>query len=137
MFYCFYKYMDLILIYQTLCKIFFCSSGGTRTHNPQWETGLKPVVYRQFHHRTIITIMSKNLKQKTPLFGEGFWNIICIKYYTLSLKVVSAKSPPINDMCKFFICVCLICFINIWYFLKVSSFIKNLLLRRNLPLHQL
>jgi hypothetical protein len=54
-----------------------------------------------------------NKHKKTPLFWRGVLNIICIKYYTLSLKVASAKSPPNNDMCKFFICVILICLINI------------------------
>jgi hypothetical protein len=43
------------------------------------------------------------------------------------LKVASAKSPPINNMCKFFICVFLICFINIQYFLKRSSFFHIIL----------
>ena len=44
-------------------------------------------------------------EQKNPsLLERGFKIFICIKSYTLSLKVASAKSPPINDMCKFFIC---------------------------------
>ena len=60
----------LTAVWELKFMCFYCSPGGTRTHNPQWETGLKPVVYRQFHHRTIITIMSKNLKQKTPLFWK-------------------------------------------------------------------
>jgi len=38
------------------------------------------------------------------------------------LKVASAKSPPINDMCKFFICGFLFCFINILIILKVSNY---------------
>ena len=57
---------------------------------------------------------------------EMGFEIIYIQIYTISLKVVSAKSAPINNMCKFIICFFMFCYKYMILFKSVKFFLKIL-----------